>query len=416
MLVHSQASIKSKTSLSSHSPLETKKNSTLKNKAQSLANLPIKLHEPTANQLFPRPLTPKEALKDFSKYMDAEDKKDIKNYELIYFIRKQKIPPNATPTRHTDAFQFSQGVHIAFRYEQIQFLGRGVYGTVIKCYDHKEHKYVSLKILNTSNCGTMQHKMETEILELLNKNDENIDQEGKQYILNFIDKFEYRSYFVYVTELLFTDLFTHLKRFKLNGVSMKQGHSYALQIAKGLQYIARCGVVHADLKPENILFADHEDKKLKIIDFSCSFYNQNPIYKLVQTLAYRAPEVIFGFKYDKQIDVWSFGCILFQMYAGQPLFFGRLDKDVIKQIGELLGNPPLEMVKSSASMKQYFKPQQVNRKAANEKKREKIAASLGKNNQDLTDLISRCLEWLPSKRLTIDQILEHPFLTKEPIE
>ena len=358
-------------------------------------------------QPLPRPMTPDEVLSGYSKYLDAVDREEIRQYETIYFVRQLPISPNAKTARHVDVFPFAVSTHIAFRYEQIEIMGKGTYGIVIKCYDHKEHKFVSLKILHASTNNTKQLQMETEILQLMTQSEQ--DPEGKKHVITLMDKFTYRGYTVFITEILSIDLLTYLRGFNLQGMNPIKAKSIAFQIAKGLQFIHKNGVVHSDMKPENILFTDKNRDFIKIIDFGCSCYDQKPLYKVVESLLYRAPEVLFGFKYGKAIDIWAFACILIEMFTGKPLFHPKNDKDLIKLWADLLGSPPVDMVKCSPIMKKFFSEKPINRKAANQKKREIIDSRLGGRDQDLTDLISRCLEWLPSKRLNIDEIVNHPF-------
>jgi dual specificity tyrosine-phosphorylation-regulated kinase 2/3/4 len=60
-----------------------------------------------------------------------------------------------------------------------------------------------------------------------------------------------------------------------------------------------------------------------VIDFGSScFYNER-IYTYIQSRFYRAPEIILGIPYTTGIDMWSFGCIMAELYTGYPLFPGE---------------------------------------------------------------------------------------------
>lgn len=76
-------------------------------------------------------------------------------------------------------------------------------------------------------------------------------------------------------------------------------------------------VVHCDLKPENIMFTDSERSTIKLIDFgSSNFAYSKSIFTYVQSRFYRAPEVVLSQPYTESIDIWSFGCLLVELYTG----------------------------------------------------------------------------------------------------
>jgi dual specificity tyrosine-phosphorylation-regulated kinase 2/3/4 len=82
-------------------------------------------------------------------------------------------------------------------------------------------------------------------------------------------------------------------------------------------------VVHCDMKPENILLRKINKSGIKIIDFGSSCFEPERIYTYIQSRFYRAPEIILGITYATAIDTWSFGCILYEMFTGYPLFAGE---------------------------------------------------------------------------------------------
>ena len=81
--------------------------------------------------------------------------------------------------------------------------------------------------------------------------------------------------------------------------------------------------MHRDLKPENLLFSDGT---LKIADFGLSKEYLGPreqYTNYVSTRWYRAPELILRQKtYDGKIDIFALGCIMAELYTGQPLLPG----------------------------------------------------------------------------------------------
>lgn len=98
---------------------------------------------------------------------------------------------------------------------------------------------------------------------------------------------------------------------------------FAIQILQALKYQKDNFVVHCDLKPENILLKQPNKSGIKIIDYGSSCFQNERIYTYIQSRFYRAPEIILGIPYSTAIDMWSFGCILAELYTGFPLFPGE---------------------------------------------------------------------------------------------
>jgi len=92
------------------------------------------------------------------------------------------------------------------------------------------------------------------------------------------------------------------------------------------------GIVHCDLKPENILFTDDSYLNIKIIDFgaSCNDYTNGFFY--VQSRYYRAPEVVLGAPYDQAVDMWSLGCIIYELITGKPLFPAYDENELLEYV------------------------------------------------------------------------------------
>jgi serine/threonine protein kinase len=121
----------------------------------------------------------------------------------------------------------------------------------------------------------------------------------------------------------------------------KMGHSQRIelikQIANGVNELHTLGIIHRDLKPENILYKKSvKEYILKICDYGWSYIGENTSelrkYKKshIVTFAYRPPEA-FGDVYSNKIDIWSFGCIAYEILYDEKLFnFEKKLKDFIE--------------------------------------------------------------------------------------
>ena len=104
---------------------------------------------------------------------------------------------------------------------------------------------------------------------------------------------------------------------------MSQIRAIAHQTTLALATLEKYGIIHCDLKPENILLKSPDKSGIKVIDFGSSCFQDERIYTYIQSRFYRAPEIILGIPYTPAIDMWSFGCILVELFTGYPIFPGE---------------------------------------------------------------------------------------------
>lgn len=95
-----------------------------------------------------------------------------------------------------------------------------------------------------------------------------------------------------------------------------------MQILKALVFLESHNIIHCDLKPENIMLIDKAAHSLKLVDYGSGCFRSEQVYTYVQSRFYRAPEVILRIPYSERVDIWSLGCILAELYTGEPLFPG----------------------------------------------------------------------------------------------
>lgn len=151
-----------------------------------------------------------------------------------------------------------------------------------------------------------------------------------------------------VLERLHDNLLTHYHR-KFSSRPLDQlNHirKVAVQLLAALAFLEQQGYIHADLKPENILMV-HDGTgglQVKLIDFGNAMdVTEQVLYHddfEVQSLFYRAPEVLVGNHFSCAIDMWSFGCVLFELCAGRPLFDASTRAGIIEEHIKTLGCYP----------------------------------------------------------------------------
>ena len=96
--------------------------------------------------------------------------------------------------------------------------------------------------------------------------------------------------------------------------------SYFSQILDGLAHIHSYGLIHRDIKPSNILIGPGNTIKIGDFGVARSINSSELIMTMVGTPYYLAPEIILGIGYTTQADIWSVGCVFYELLTLKPLF------------------------------------------------------------------------------------------------
>ncbi|ESN96796.1 hypothetical protein HELRODRAFT_67692, partial [Helobdella robusta] len=139
------------------------------------------------------------------------------------------------------------------------------------------------------------------------------------FIVNLNYSFKDNSYLYMVLEFVCGgEMFSHLRQ--SGRFTEEQTKFYAGQIVLVLEYLHNIDVVYRDLKPENLLI--DRDGYLKVTDFGFAKIVKSRTYTLCGTPEYLAPEIIQNKGYNRAVDWWAFGVLLYEMISGYPPFFG----------------------------------------------------------------------------------------------
>jgi mitogen-activated protein kinase 1/3 len=190
---------------------------------------------------------------------------------------------------------------------------------------------------------------------------------------------------------------------------------FIYQILRGLKTVHSADIVHRDLKPANLLINANCD--LKICDFGLARSVKTSsvegpkdaglMTEYVATRWYRAPEIMLSFKmYTKAIDIWSVGCILAELLTGRPLFPGRDYGHQLDLILDVIGTPTLDefYAITSRRSRDYIRALPI-------RKRRPFSTMFPKASPEAIDFLNRTLTFDPKKRATIEEALEHPYLS-----
>lgn len=255
--------------------------------------------------------------------------------------------------------------HINYRYEIEEILGNGSFGNVVRCKDHKyfdsenNSKTVAIKIIKNDINWSLQAVYETKMLKHLNekvKSTKKLLFEKDFPILSYIDHFHFRGHMCIISETLSLNLYSLLEIIKFRGLSLKIIKMFSRRILTGLDFIHKQNIIHCDIKPENIMIklppsfdpnddtVNENDIIVKIIDFGSSCFEKEISYSYIQSRFYRAPEVVLGASYNNKIDIWSYGCVIAELFSGAPLLPGKNELEQIGLILELFGAPNSSLI------------------------------------------------------------------------
>uniref|UniRef100_A0A1B0CCC7 non-specific serine/threonine protein kinase n=2 Tax=Lutzomyia longipalpis TaxID=7200 RepID=A0A1B0CCC7_LUTLO len=241
---------------------------------------------------------------------------------------------------------------LSAQYEVLEFLGRGTFGQVVKCWKKGTSEIVAIKILKNHPSYARQGQIEVSILSRLSQ--ENADE------FNFVRAFEcfqHKNHTCLVFEMLEQNLYDFLKHNKFSPLPLKYIRPILQQVLTALLKLKQLGLIHADLKPENIMLVDpvRQPYRVKVIDFgSASHVSKTVCNTYLQSRYYRAPEIILGLPFCEAIDMWSLGCVVAELFLGWPLYPGSSEYDQIRYISQTQGLPTEHMLNSASKTAKFF--------------------------------------------------------------
>ena len=235
-------------------------------------------------------------------------------------------------------------------YEVLAFIGAGGMGEVYRAHDTTLNRAVALKILPeaVANDPDRLGRFNREAQVLASLNHPNV---GAIYGFEAAGE-------VQALVLEFVDGVTAADRIAAGTVPVMEALSIAEQIAEALAAAHQHGIIHRDLKPANIKL--RPDGTVKVLDFGLAKAIEPPAVDalnmtapptrttpamtrmdvILGTAAYMSPEQARGKAVDKRTDIWSFGCVVFELLTGRTAFAGETVSDSIARVLER--EPPLD--------------------------------------------------------------------------
>uniref|UniRef100_A0A8C4VQC4 dual-specificity kinase n=1 Tax=Gopherus evgoodei TaxID=1825980 RepID=A0A8C4VQC4_9SAUR len=365
-----------------------------------------------------------EALKYFRNQLTVYEQEEILNYAELWFLGLEAKKIEGLPeTQNNNCYDDEHGTyikvlhdHIAYRYEVLEVIGKGSFGQVAKCLDHKTNELVAVKIIRNKKRFHNQALVEVKILDALRKK----DKDNTHNVVHMKECFYFRNHFCISFELLGINLYQLIKKNKFQGFSLSLIRRFTQCVLRCLQMLYREKIIHCDLKPENILLYHKGQNSVKVIDFGSSCYEHQRVYTYVQSRFYRSPEVILGHPYATPIDMWSLGCIMAELYTGYPLFPGENEVEQLACIMEvILGLPPADFIQTASRRRTFFDSRGFPRTITNSRGKKRhpdskdLSTVLKTHDAAFLDFLRGCLMWEPALRMTPDEAMQHVWI-QEP--
>jgi serine/threonine protein kinase len=279
---------------------------------------------------------------------------------------------NVHSTVIADTFEI--GKYVAYKRK----IGNGVSGTIYKGYHKMTKKEVAIKEIQVSDITKIQKNINTEVFVMSQLKHPNI----VQYNDHILDT-KCNNIYV-IMEYCEKGDFHKFQR----GRSIQEVHvqKFMKQLASGLKYLKQRGIMHRDLKPQNILVT--KEGNLKLTDFGfAKIINKNAMIKTYcGTPLYMAPEIIEckgQTEYTDVSDLWSVGCIFYEMLVGtQPYQASSM----------------FELKKKIEKNNEIYFPKHL------------IISD------ECKLLVNQLLEYNPAKRISWEDFFEHAWFDKDLLE
>lgn len=199
-------------------------------------------------------------------------------------------------------------------FDRLKTIGTGSFGRVMLVQHKQNRNFYAMKILDKQKIVKMKQVEHT-----LNEK-RILTSTSFPFIVQLAFSFKDTSNLYMILEFVNGgEMFSYLRH--IGRFSEPQSRFYSSQIVLVLEYLHSLDIIYRDLKPENLLL--DSQGYLKVTDFGFAKHVTGRTYTLCGTPEYLAPEIILNKGYNKAVDWWAFGVLLYEMMSGYPPFFAE---------------------------------------------------------------------------------------------
>eukprot|EP00730_Choanoeca_flexa_P020372 TRINITY_DN9953_c0_g2_i2.p1 TRINITY_DN9953_c0_g2~~TRINITY_DN9953_c0_g2_i2.p1 ORF type:complete len:638 (+),score=107.89 TRINITY_DN9953_c0_g2_i2:46-1959(+) len=322
---------------------------------------------------------------------------------------------------------------LAGRYRYVRCLGQGGFARLIEVEDlyWADKRRVAVKVMHRDYAAVGQQ--EAKLVQDVNAK----DAQGSQRIIQCLGTFTFGPHFCLAFELLSSTPLHHCIERACQTTAAKGGNREALrktsiakvavQLLKALAHLARCNVIHADIKPDNILLVNESASScaVKLADFGNAMPATDQAVGAyydafdLQSPLYRAPEVMLGIPFGMEIDVWSAGCVVAELYTNVPFFSGASPPEVMESILATFPQLPQPYAngkfygKYASKIELEDSGDLLDLDQRHARLTSAVLTRLGSRDHVFGSFVAGLLDPNPSLRLTPMDALAHPFLAHQ---
>ena len=366
----------------------------------------------------------------FSEY----EREEIRAVDMVYYLPTSLTIDEremAAFLDYTGTQQYPtllKGDQIEFRYRIEGNISYGGQGLVIKARDMMAldgETFVAIKLIAKDEDNTPELKA-LRYLKLADQSTlERWQQEGAEHVVQLLRTIEYRGWKALIFPLYgksWHDLAN--ERILSNSIfSLRELRKFTRDMLKALAYLKSIDVIHADLKPGNILLTGNSTESDSIlVDFGNSYVGDGPRKNHFKgTLPFMPPEFLLRVGTATQaVDMWSLGASLYYLSTFQKILSGVKDRrfKIMSVVSVMAIRVPFERNRLNGVLIPRVQSLNLNgirytRVRNDLKEQAGMYASLTSTYDfnNFNDFLMKCLKWDTDERMTVEQALEHPFVT-----
>ncbi|KAL3079780.1 hypothetical protein niasHS_014062 [Heterodera schachtii] len=180
-----------------------------------------------------------------------------------------------------------------------------------------------------------------------------------------------RSIYIVLEHMAGGNLHEHIKRNEADEFKDEDILSITAQLTAALEHIHQLRIIHRDVKPRNVLLSE-DWRTVKLCDFGIALkladgQKAKGRFGEVGTINYMAPEILEGREYDFKCDIWSLGCIVFELVERKKAFPGCQELSVFHKIcSGIIAYPPASASKLIGLIKALLSASESVRPSASE--------------------------------------------------